>query len=95
MRIAGRRCSVTIDGVTKEGRVPVEVASDGFGIGIEEQLGRIVTMPVGWRVRTMYAPAIELARPRLRQVDMTDMVGAFMHRQTDAFAGRIGPIEKA
>ncbi len=68
--------------VAEQRRVPLQLADDLAGVGIEQQLVGVEAVAFGRRVRAMHAVAIDLARPRIGQITVPDLIGVF--RQLDA-----------
>ncbi len=74
---------------------PIDPAGDRFRIGVQQEFGGIETMPGFRLIRPMNAVAIMLAWPSLRQIDMPDIIGAFLdHDPVRCFRG-IGSVEEA
>ncbi len=74
---AGRHVRRAVGGVRSErvgevvgeaGRVPVDLAVDGLGVGVEEQLGRVAPEPVGRVPRAVHAVAVVLAGAHVGEV---------------------------
>ena len=68
--------------IAEHGRIPVEIADHGLGVGIEQELVRIEAMAVAPARRAVHAIAVDRAGPRVRQKAVPDFVGEF--RQLDA-----------
>ena len=68
---------------------PAHAPGDAFRIGIEDELVGIETVTLLWGIRPMDAVAIELPRPRIRQVAMPDEVGLLRHLEALLLAARL------
>ena len=96
-RLRHRRCRVTVvadkvearvaDLVAKELVSPADRPGDRFGIGVEEQLGAVETVPVLRCPRTVHSVAVQRARTRLGQIRVPDMVGRPGHLDANGLDG--------
>ena len=63
--------------VAEHGRIPVEIADDGLGVRIEQELVRIETVAVGGLIRPVDTIAVDGTGARIGQKAMPDLVGEF------------------
>ncbi len=80
---------VVADAVAEHAVVPLDVAGDGLGVGIEEEFVGVETQALFGLVRALDAVAVELAGLQLGEEAVPDVVGAF--GEPDAV--RLGPPE--
>jgi hypothetical protein len=76
--------------VAEDLRAPDQVADDGAGIGVEEELVRVEAVAGVRRMRAVHAVAVDRARARIGQVAVPDLVGEF--RQLDPVDLRLARI---
>ncbi len=94
-RIERDICRRVADLVSEEGIVPTHHSADVFGIGVQEDLVRIETVPVLRFIGAVNAIAVELSGHDVRKVDMPDLLGLFGQRDPHAISLCVGPIEQA
>ena len=71
-----------VEGVGEDGLVPAQVALDGLGIGIEQQLGGVAALSLLGRPRAVHAVAVALAGRRAGDVAVPHEAGRL--RQVEA-----------
>ena len=71
--------------VAKMGIIPVDIAHQFTGIGIDEQLMRVKAMPVFRVIRPVDAIAIQRAGLEVGHIAVPDLVGIFRQLQTGDF----------
>ena len=69
--------------VAEQGRVPLELADDGFGVGIEQELVGVEPVAVLGVIGAVHAVAVDCTGAGIRQVAVEDLVRVF--GQLDAF----------
>jgi hypothetical protein len=74
---------------------PLNASGYGLGIGIQEKLGWIESVPFFGFKGTMNPVAIELTRTNVRQIDVPYQVGLLFHGYSGSLAGCLGPVEQA
>ena len=65
------------DGIAGERVVPSDGAADGFGVGIEQELGGIEPVTLIGSVGAVHPVAVRLAGTDIGQVPVPDIAGAF------------------
>jgi hypothetical protein len=65
------------DGVAEEAVVPLQIAANRFGVGIEYDFVGIEPVARFWLVWPMNAQAVELPRLKVGKVAVPDLIGAF------------------
>ena len=66
--------------VPEQGRPPLQLPDNRFGIGVEQQLVRVETMPCIRLVRAMNPIAVDRARARIGQKSVPHLIGVFGQR---------------
>src|SRR3546814_7742867 len=82
------------DAVAEGGVVPVQLAVQDLGVGIQQQLVGIEAMARLRLVGTMYAVAVVLPRANVVQVAVPDLVGVLRQGEAPEFAAD-GAVEEA
>src|SRR6185312_8424064 len=75
--------------------LPVDLAEDGLGVGIDEQLVRVAPVPARGRVGAVHAEAVEGARLQLRQVAVPGVPGDIGEIEAFKMARRSGRVVEA
>ena len=80
--------------VGKERVIPLDLARDRLGVGIDEQLGRIEPVTVLGIVRAMDPEAVELARSHVGEKAVPDLVGPFPKQNLVLLDRIVRPLEQ-
>jgi len=89
-----RRAGCRIPLWIADGVVPDQIARDRPGVRVEQNFARIEAMPPRRLVRPVNSIAIDLARPRIRQVSMPDLMCLLGQRDPMRFALRSARLEQ-
>ena len=79
----------------KERIIPEQVARDRFGVGIQHHFVRIKSMAVFWGIRSVDPIPVDLARFRVGQITVPDLVCGFGKNDALRFLGRIRRVKQA
>src|SRR5205823_4508558 len=74
-RVHGEVGGWVADAIAEYLVAPAQIATDHFGIGIEQHLVRIEAMALSRLVRTVDAVAVQLLRSSVRQIAVPDLIG--------------------
>jgi len=82
------------NGITEAGIAPANVTGDGFGVGIEQKLGRVKAVADLGLIGTMNPVPVPLPGADLRQIDMPNLVRLLPQRDLRHLLLAILPLEE-
>src|SRR5689334_9173710 len=81
--------------VREERVAPLQRASDGAGVRVEEELGRVEAVALIRVIRAMHAISIQLTGPHVREIAVPDLIGAIANLNVLGLRGVVGATEQA